>query len=33
MAWNSVESICGTCRATHWRLNRFGTSKIATRGL
>jgi len=28
-----VESICGTFRATHWRLNRFGTSKIAIRGL
>jgi len=29
IAWNSVESICGTFRATHWRLNRLGTSKIA----
>src|SRR3954449_1579875 len=33
IAWNSVESICGTFRATHWRLNRCGTSKIGTDGL
>jgi hypothetical protein len=29
MAWNSVESICGTLRRTHCRLNRFGTSNMA----
>jgi hypothetical protein len=29
MAWNSVESICGTLRCTHCRLNRFGTSNMA----
>jgi hypothetical protein len=27
MACYSVESICGTLRCTHCRLNRFGTSK------
>jgi|KBSMisStandDraft_5_1062788.scaffolds.fasta_scaffold30401_3 hypothetical protein len=29
IAWNSVESICGTLRSTHCRLNRFGTSNMA----